>query len=133
MSVITDSVGDMIIRIKNAGAAKKEAVSVPHSLLKASIAEKLKERGYVGNVEKRGKKVKKTLDIALVYNENGSPKIRDVQRISKPGRRVYLSTYDITPVKYGHGTSILSTSKGILTGEEARKARVGGEILFNIW
>lgn len=123
----------MIIRIKNAAAAKKPIVEVPHSLLKAAIAEKLKERGYVTNVEKRGRKVKKTLDITIAYNESGISRIQGVKRISKPGRRMYASVSDIVPIKYGHGTSLLSTPKGILTGEEARKAKVGGEMLFYIW
>jgi len=123
----------MINRIKNASAARKETVTVPHSLLKMAIIEKLKESGYVTHVEKRGRKVRKMLDVTLSYSESGMPKIRDVKRISKPGCRIYTSAYRITPVKYGYGTSIISTPKGILTGEEARKANVGGEVLFQIW
>ncbi len=133
MSFVNDPVGDMIIRIKNAAAAKKTTVDVPHSMLKAAIADKLKEHGYVTNVEKRGRKVKKTLDITIAYNENGVARIRGVKRISKPGRRMYATVRDIVPIKYGHGTSLLSTPKGILTGEEARRAKVGGEMLFHIW
>lgn len=132
MSVINDPVGDMIIRIKNAGMAKRPTVDVPHSMLKLAIAEKLKEHGYVIAVEKRGRKVKKTLEITLAYNE-GAPRINGVKRISKPGRRMYAKVADIVPIKYGHGTSLLSTPKGILTGEEARKAKLGGEMLFYIW
>ncbi len=132
MSVVNDPVGDMIIRIKNAGMAKKPSVDVPHSMLKLAIAEKLKEHGYVAAVEKRGRKVKKTLEITLAYND-GTPRIRGVKRISKPGRRLYAKVRDIVPIKYGHGTSLLSTPKGILTGEEARKAKLGGEMLFHIW
>jgi small subunit ribosomal protein S8 len=133
MSIVTDPIGDMIIRIKNAGAVHKESVSVPLSLLKVAVAEKLKEHGYVSHVEKRGRKVKKTLDITLAYSDGGTPKIHGMHRVSKPGRRVYTAAHNIIPVKYGHGTSIISTSKGVLTGEEARKAHVGGEVLFNIW
>lgn len=123
----------MIIRIKNAGAAKKPSVDIPHSQLKMAIAEKLKEHGYVTIVEKRGRKVKKTIDITLAYRENGTPRISGVKRISKPGRRMYASVADIVPIKYGHGLSMLSTPKGVLTGDEARKERVGGEMMFEIW
>jgi small subunit ribosomal protein S8 len=130
---VTDPVGDMIVRIKNAGAVHKETVSVPHSLLKAAIAEKLKGHGYVGHVEKKGRKIRKMLDITLIYNSEGIPKIQGIKRVSKPGRRVYTSAHNIIPIKYGHGTSFISTPQGILTGEEARKAHVGGEVLFHIW
>ena len=94
---------------------------------------KLKEAGYVKAVEKKGKKVKKTLDIMLVYTQGGEPKIQGVKRISKPGRRLYKSVHDITSVRYGSGALILSTPKGIKTDKEARKEKIGGEALFEIW
>ena len=131
--MITDPVGDMINRIKNAGAAKKVSVAIPHSILKYAIAEKLKEIGFVSAVEKRGRKVRKAIEITVAYNDNGTPKIRGVKRISKPGRRMYMSVKDIVPVKYGYGASVLSTPKGVMTGDEARKQKVGGEMLFHIW
>ncbi len=93
----------------------------------------LKVKGYVKQSEKKGKKVKKTLEVTLAYENDGSPKIKGVRRISKPGRRMYKSVGEITPVKYGHGTLVLSTPKGILAGEDARKEKVGGEALFEIW
>lgn len=133
MSVVNDPVGDMIIRIKNAAAAKKTTVAIPHSMLKLAIAEKLKQHGFITEVEKRGRKVKKTIDITLAYSENGMPRIRGVKRISKPGRRMYAKVRDIVPIKYGHGTSLLSTPRGVMTGEEARKAKLGGEMMFHIW
>ena len=133
MSFVNDPVGDMIIRIKNAAMAKKSSIVVPHSMLKAAIADKLKEHGYVASVEKRGRKVKKTLDITIAYSESGTSRIHGVKRISKPGCRMYATVRAIVPIKYGHGTSLLSTPKGILTGEEARKEKVGGEMLFHIW
>ncbi len=131
--MITDPVGDMINRIKNAGAAKQVSVSIPHSLLKQAIAEKLKEHGFVKAIEKHGRKVRKTLEITIAYNDNSTPRIRGVKRISKPGRRMYTAVKDIVPVKYGHGAAFLSTPKGVLTGLEARKAKVGGEMMFHIW
>ncbi|PIR82805.1 30S ribosomal protein S8 [Candidatus Kaiserbacteria bacterium CG10_big_fil_rev_8_21_14_0_10_59_10] len=129
----TDPVGDLIIRVKNAGAVRKESVSVPFSMLKFSIAEKLKDAGYVKAVEKKGKKVRKTLDIVLRYDEGGRHAIQGVRRVSKPGRRMYRSVQELSPVRYGHGTLILSTPRGILTDTEARKEKVGGEALFEIW
>lgn len=130
----TDPIADLINQIKNAGAVKKAAVSVPFSNFKLSIAEKLKDAGFVKAVEKKGKKVKKTLDITLKYNEeNGKAFIQGVKRISKPGRRIYRGFEDIIPVKYGFGALILSTPKGIKTDKEAKKEKVGGEALFQIW
>jgi small subunit ribosomal protein S8 len=131
--MITDPVGDLINRLANAGAIKKHTVSVPFSMFKLAIAEKLKEIGLVKQIEKKGKKVKKTIDITLVYAENGTPLIQGVKRVSKPGRRLYRSVSEIVPVRYGHGHLILSTPKGIKTGLEARKEKVGGEALFEIW
>lgn len=131
--MVSDPVGDFIIRLKNAGAVKKAGVSVPFSSLKMAIAEKLKDAGFLAAIEKKGKKVRKTLDVALKYNEAGVSVIQGVKRISKPGRRLYRSSREIMPVRYGHGTLVLSTPKGILTGKEARKEKVGGEALFEIW
>lgn len=128
-----DVIGDFIIRLKNGGAAKKTSVSVPFSAFKLAIAEKLKDAGYVKAVEKRGKKVRKTIEVLLKYDDAGRPAIRGVKRISKPGRRLYRSVLEIMPVRYGHGALILSTPKGVLTDKEARKERVGGEALFEIW
>ena len=131
--MITDPIGDLIIRLKNGSDVKKTQVSIPFSMFKMAIAEKLKDAGFVKSVEKKGKKVKKTIDVTLVYDAAGTPKIQGVKRISKPGRRLYRSVNDIVPVRYGHGAIILSTPKGVLTGTEARKAQVGGEALFEIW
>ena len=131
--MITDPVGDLIIRLKNAGAVKHASVSVPFSNLKLAIAEKLKDAGYVTGVDKKGKKVKKTLEVTLKYNADGSPFIEGVKRISKPGRRMYKSVHEITRVRYGHGSLILSTPQGIKTDKEARKEKVGGEAMFEIW
>ncbi|MEK7106781.1 MAG: 30S ribosomal protein S8 [Patescibacteria group bacterium] len=129
----SDTIGDFIIRLKNAGAIKKETISVPFSALKLAVAEKLRDAGYVKSIDKKGKKVKKTLDVVLKYDSEGVHIIHGVKRISKPGRRMYRSVYEIMPVRYGHGALILSTPKGILTGKEARKENVGGEALFEIW
>lgn len=130
--MVTDPLADFLIQMKNAGAVGKSVVSIPFSNLKHAVATKLKEVGYIGGVEKRGKKTHKFIDITLAY-ENGSHKIKGVRRISKPGRRLYRAVREIVPVRYGHGMLVLSTPKGIKTDSEARKERVGGEALFEIW
>ncbi|MBI4086935.1 30S ribosomal protein S8 [Candidatus Kaiserbacteria bacterium] len=130
--MVSDPVGDFVVQLMNGAAVRKRSVSVPYSKLKAAIAEKLVEAGYLKAVAKRGKKVRKTLEVELAY-EKGAPAIRGVKRISKPGRRMYAGVADIHPVKFGIGSIILSTPKGIVTGEEARKEQVGGEQLFTIW
>ncbi len=131
--MVSDPVGDFIIRLTNAGAVKHSTVSVPFSSFKMAIAEKLKDAGFITGLEKKGKKVKKTLDVVLKYTANGEHRIQGVKRISKPGRRLYKGAKEITRVRYGQGALILSTPKGILTDKEARKENVGGEALFEIW
>jgi small subunit ribosomal protein S8 len=131
--MVNDPVGDFIIQLKNAGMVRKGTVSIPYSKLKHAIANKLVDAGFITSAEKYGKKVKKTLDIALTYDAAGVHKIQGVQRVSKPGRRLYLSVAEIFPVKFGRGKRILSTPAGILTGDEAREKNVGGEELFIIW
>ncbi len=131
--MVSDTIGDFINRLKNAGAVKHVTVSVPFSMMKQAVAEKLKEVGYVAAVEKKGKKVRKTLDVTLKYDASGKSVINNVKRVSKPGRRLYYGVRDIRPVRYGHGSLILSTPKGIKTDKEARAEGVGGEALFQIW
>jgi small subunit ribosomal protein S8 len=128
-----DPIGDLIIRLTNAGAIKKPSLSVPFSNFKMAVAEKLVSAGYIASVEKKGKKVKKTLDIVLKYDHQGMPRISGVKRISKPGRRMYKSVLEIVPVRYGKGSLILSTPAGVMTDKEAKTAKVGGEALFEIW
>ncbi len=131
--MITDPIGDFIIRLKNAGAVKHESVTLPYSKLKAAIAKVLEKAGYIASVNKSGKKTNKTLTVELLYKKDGSTRISEVKRISKPGRRIYRSLKEIFPVRYGKGSTILSTSKGIMTDKEAREKKLGGEALFEIW
>jgi small subunit ribosomal protein S8 len=131
--MITDPIGDMIIRIKNAAMAGNDAVSIPHSKIKVAIATKLKQRGIIADFAVRGKNIAKTLEIDLARDEKGVYKFRDVRRVSKPGCRVYFSVDDIRAVMGGTGALVISTPKGILFGNEARSERVGGEPLFEIW
>ncbi len=130
--MITDRVGDFIIRLKNAGAIGKQTVTLPHSNHLEAIAKKLKELGFVAAVSS-DKKEQKTLEVTLAFDEQGNSKIHDVARVSKPGRRLYAATREAHSVKNGAGALVLSTPKGILSDKEARKLRVGGETLFKIW
>lgn len=131
--MVNDPVGDFIIQLKNASAVGKDTASVPYSKLKHAIAEKLHERGYVKSVARRGKKEHKYLDVDLLYTKEGTSRIHDLKRVSRPGKRIYRSVSEIFSVKHGKGILVLSTPEGILTGEEARKKNVGGEALFMIW
>ncbi len=131
--MVGDTIGDFIIRLKNAGAVQKATVSVPYSKLRHSVAKKLVDAGYITAATEQGKRVQdKTLEVTLKY-EDGSHKIRGVKRVSKPGRRLYTKVTDIHPVKFGQGHMILSTPAGILTNVEAKEKKVGGEQLFIIW
>ena len=131
--MVGDTIGDLIIRLKNAGMVGKETVSVPHSKLRRAVLDKLVDAGYIESATEKGKEVQeKTLEVTLRY-ENGSHRISGVKRISKPGRRLYTGVSDIHPVKFGKGHMILSTPAGILTNEEAKEKNVGGEQLFMIW
>jgi len=128
--MVNDPISDLIIRIKNAGKARKESVSLPYSKLKEAIAVVLVAEGYLKSVSK--KKTSPTLDIVLNYH-NGESKIKEVERISKLSRRVYKGFEEIHPTKGGFGQTIFSTPKGILTDKQAIREKVGGEVLFKIW
>lgn len=127
-----DPVSNLIIKIKNAGAVGHPTVVVPCTKLNVAILEKLEQKGYIKSFFKQGKNVSKTIEIELLY-EDGKPKIEQARRVSKLSRRVYEKSANLRPVRHGYGTAIISTPKGILTDAEARKARVGGEVLFQIW
>ena len=130
--MVSDSVGDFIIQLKNAGMVGKAEVALPYSKLKHAIADKLTTAGYVAGVRTEGKDAKRRLVVVLKY-DNGRHFVNGVKRVSKPGRRLYTKVVEIYPVKFGKGHLILSTPAGILTGEEARQQNVGGEQLFVIW
>jgi len=134
--MVTDRVGDFIIRLQNAAAIGKSDVVVPYSSHVLSIAKKLKELGFVTSVTVKAKgdsPVKKEFVVSLAYNEKGQPRLRGVKRVSKPGRRMYVQHTDAHKVKGGTGVGIISTPLGVISDSEARKSRVGGENLFEIW
>jgi small subunit ribosomal protein S8 len=128
-----DPIGDYINRLKNASAVKSETTTAPYSKTKEAISDLLKKEGYINFVNLKGKGIKKILGIGLAYRKDGSPKILHAKRISKPGRRVYKNSKEIKPVKFGKGILVISTPKGIVTGKTAKKEKVGGEALFEIW
>ena len=130
--MVTDPIADMIVRIKNAGDARKASVAVPYSKMKLAIAELLHKEGYVKSVSKKGKKIAKSIELELVYEE-GRPRVQGFERVSKLSKRVYAKARDIRPVKSGYGLLVLTTPKGIVSDKEAKEANMGGEALFKIW
>jgi small subunit ribosomal protein S8 len=129
----TDSVADLLTRIRNANHAKKTSLDIGHSILKESIAKILVDEGYVTNVEVAGEAPRKLLKIWLKYTADRRPVLTDAQRVSRPGRRVYVGHENIRKVRNGLGISILTTPKGIMTDTNARYQRTGGEILCEVW
>ena len=130
---ITDSIADMLTRIRNANAAKHDSVKVPASNMKKAIAQILVDEGYIKSfsVEEDGKQG--MMEIILKYGPNKSQVITGLRRVSKPGLRIYSSCEDMPKVMKGLGIAIVSTSQGIMTDKDARKANVGGEVLAFIW
>lgn len=124
---------DLLTRIRNGQAAKKKTVKVPFSRTDLEIAELLVLKGYLVKVEKKGRMPRRVLEIELRYGEDGSGAIRDVRFVSVPSRRIYAGYRDLLPVRQGHGLAVLTTPKGIVTAQDARKQKVGGQILFEIW
>ncbi len=129
-----DPLANMLIQIKNGSVAKKGTVSIPMSNLKFAVAETLKRAGFIKDVAKRGKKENRAFEIDLAYAESGEARVTGVARISKLSRRVYSGATELRYMRRGKpGMMILSTPQGIMTGAEAKKANVGGEVLFAIW
>lgn len=127
-----DPISDMLTVIRNALIVKRPTVSVPFASFKYEIAKILEKQGFVEKIEKKGKRSKRFIEITLKYND-GVPAILGLKRISKPGQRIYVSWQKIKKVKRGYGIAILSTSKGLMTDKEARKNKIGGEVLCEIW
>ncbi len=130
---MTDPIGAMVNEIKVGGLAGKPTIVVKHSSIKNGILECLKKAGFISSFEKRQKQGHQVLEINLSYNEDGTPKVKESHRISKPSRRLYVGYREIRSIKGGRGIIVLSTPKGILSGEEAKKELVGGEPLFWMW
>lgn len=123
---------DLLTKLKNAQKAKKASVKLPYSNMDFAIAEILSARGFVGAVTKKGRMPKRVMEVELKY-ENGRGALGGVRFLSVPSRRLYAGYKELRPVKQGYGIAILSTPNGILTNAEARKKKVGGQLLFEIW
>ena len=126
-----DPISDMLIRIKNAQNAGHEMVRFSHSKFKYEIARALEENGYVGKIERKGKRVKKILEIALRYTD-GKPAVNGITLISKPSNRLYAGVKELNAGRKG-GIILVSTPKGVMSGKEARKQKVGGMLIAEIW
>ena len=130
---ITDSIADMLTRIRNASSAKHDSVKVPASNMKKAIAQILVDEGYVKSFKVEDDDKQGVIEIVLKYGPNKTSAITGLRRVSKPGLRIYTNVEDMPKVMKGLGIAILSTPKGILTDKDARKANVGGEVLAFVW
>jgi small subunit ribosomal protein S8 len=131
--MMTDPIADMLTRIRNASLSRHDRAEMPHSKLKEHVATVLKAEGYLDDVRTSEGEGPKTLTLVLRYGRDRQSAIDGVRRVSTPGRRVYIRHDHIPRVCSGMGISILSTSRGVMTDREARKQRVGGELLCEVW
>lgn len=130
---MTDTISDMLTRIRNGLMAKKSEVVLPYSNFKHSLAKVLQAEGWIKIVEVKETEGIKNISLQLKYDQTGSPVISGIKRVSKPGQRIYSARTEIPRVMGGMGTTIVSTSKGLMTDKEARQNKVGGEIVCQIW
>ena len=130
--VSTDPIADMLTRVRNAILVRKNEVSMPHSKVKESIARLLKDNRYIDDVKVRDAVVGKEL-VITINSEDTNPRITEIERVSKPGRRAYTGATKLPVVKRGRGIIVVSTSKGLMTGDQAREQGVGGEIICKVY
>ena len=130
---MTDPVADMLARINNATRARYDSVEIPSSKIKREVARILKSEGYIEDVEEVGEGINQVLRLTLKYGDEQQSRITGVKRVSKPGLRVYAGVGDLPQVLGGMGTAIISTSSGIMSDREARRKKVGGEVLAFVW
>ena len=131
--MMTDPIADMLTRIRNANTALHDAVEMPGSTLKAEVAKVLKDQGYITDFELREAQVGTELVIRLKYSRDRRRVISGLKRVSKPGRRVYADRTEIPRVLGGMGVAVISTSQGVITGHEARRRGIGGEVICTVW
>jgi small subunit ribosomal protein S8 len=129
---MVDPIADMLTRIRNAQAVEHQTVDIPFSKIKMALAELLEKNNWIAKAEAKGKKINKYIEMTLKY-EDGQPAISNLKRISKCGCRIYIKKDEIKPIRQGYGMTILSTSKGLMTGMEARKKGLGGEVICQIY
>ena len=132
MAVVSDQIADFLTRIRNGGQAGHRFVEVPRSNIKVALAKILAEQGYVAGYEEIKNNAQGTIKVELRYYKK-SPAFNKIERVSKPGRRIYVSKDQLPRVKNGLGTAIISTSKGVLTDKQAREHNIGGELLCTVW
>jgi small subunit ribosomal protein S8 len=130
---MTDPIADLLTRIRNGLSADHDSVAIPASGFKTEIARILSEQGYVEGYATEPGQVGEVLRVTLKYTEDRAPVITGMQRVSRPGRRTYVAAGEIPKVLGGMGTAILSTSKGVMTGHDARREGVGGEVVAYVW
>lgn len=128
----TDPISDMLTRIRNAIAVRKNELSMPHSKIKEAVAKLFVENGYIDSIKVEDDGVGKMLSMVL-FDANSNPRITEIERISKPGRRQYAGNDNIPTIKRGRGMVIISTSQGMMTGKDARKHKIGGELICRIY
>ena len=128
----TDQIADLITRIRNAGMVGKTEIRVPTSKLKVAVVDTLVKAGYLASYEVEAGEPRGMLHV-VIANPGEAMKINEIEKVSKPGRRVYVAAEEIPTIKSGRGAVIISTSKGLMTGREAKKNRLGGEILVKVW
>lgn len=128
-----DSIANMLTIIRNAQMARHTKVAVPYSAMNLLLVKILQKEGFIGQYEKSGKKLNKTIEIILKYDSEGKPVMSSIKRVSKPSRRVYCKISELKPVRQGYGMAIVSTPKGVLSDSEARKLKVGGEVICEVW
>ena len=133
IGVVTDPIADLLTRIRNGLGARHGEVRMPHSRVKARIAEILMNEGYLEEVEVIAAPIQSEIRIRLKYTNSREPVIKGIKRVSKPGLRVYAGRQDLPRVQGGLGIAIVSTSKGLMTDREARRQKVGGEIMCEVW
>jgi small subunit ribosomal protein S8 len=131
--MLTDPIADMLTRIRNANMALHDTVEMPGSTMKAEVARVLKDEGYIVDYELRDAEVGTELVVRLKYSRDRRRVISGVQRVSKPGRRVYVDRKSIPRILGGMGISVSSTSQGVITGHEARRRGIGGEVICSVW
>lgn len=130
---LNDPIADFLTRVRNGLHADHDVVAMPHSRFKAEIARILSEQGYIESFSVEPGEVGQELRLTLRYTESRDPVIQGIERISKPGRRTYVSAGDVPKVQGGMGTTIMSTSRGVMTGHDARRIGVGGELVAKVW
>ncbi len=129
----SDSIGDMLTRIRNAHAARKPSVDVAHSRIKSELARILKKEGFIADFTTETNGARRSLRIFLKYGPDETPVIHGLRRVSRPGRRHYVKADQVPRVLNGIGVAILTTSSGMMTDRQARRARVGGEVICQVW